>query len=439
MSDVPEPSPTHATSGLWSITAHMVVWKALAGAAVAGVAVVTSRQLGPDGRGVFVLLVTLASFTLLVCSLGMNTSCRIHLVDRERRVDSGSFLGLALTLTLLQALVCAALGFALLPVVDVRLTAAELAVFGLFGGSVLAPYLVNAALNAYGFTRAASAVDAAGSVAQLVTVALMLVAGVTTVMPFLIGILAANVFQVVLGLTVLRRLGIGLRPRCSYPQWAMLVRTGLPGIPLDAGGVLTFKLDRYVMGALMSPAAVGIYSVAATAPEMLRMPVLALSQPIFHRLASGSARVADFRRIRRLSLLATAGLAAVTFLVAPFAVRVLFGPEYAGAVTPLRILLLAELGITAFYLDASSLAAGLGRVGDAGFAAFAGLVLVAVADLVLIPLYGIAGAAWASVIAYSGMGLMADLFVRRRSATAERKAMTTVMEPDLGTTTTNPL
>ncbi|MEA2716537.1 MAG: hypothetical protein QOI99_854 [Actinomycetota bacterium] len=442
MSELPGPTKESATKGLAGTTARMVGYKVLSGAATGFVAVVTARQLGPSARGVLVLLLTLAAFTLLLCSLGLNTSGRIHLVGQEAtRVAPGDFAGLSAALSLFEVVVCAGLGLVLLPLVDVHLSVAEQALFGLFGGSLLAAYLANAALNAFGWTAAATAVDAAGSVAQLVAVAALWMAGARTVDPYLAALLGGNLVQLALALLVLRGHGTPLRPRFSAVSWRRLVRTGLPGIALDVGGVLTFKLDRYLIAAFLTPAAAGIYSVAATAPELLRLPVLALSQPIFHRLASGAAVIADFRRTRRLCLAATGALVVVMFLVAPFAVQTLFGAQYRGAVTPLRVLLLAEFGITAFYLDASSLAAGLHRVGAAGAAALVGFVLVAIGDVILIPAYGIVGAAWASVVAYSAMGLVAHLLVRRHEPDIEALAGvgTVAGPPDQGPDDSNPL
>ncbi|MEA2703023.1 MAG: hypothetical protein QOD63_968 [Actinomycetota bacterium] len=441
MSELPVVPAEAPTKGIWSITARMSVYRVLSGAAAGAIAVLTARQLGPSERGILVLLLTLSSFTLLLCSVGLNTSGRIHLVGKgDGRVESGDFVGLSATLTLLDVVVCAGLGLVLLPLVHVHLSLADLAIFGLFGGSMIAAYLANASLNAFGWTATASAVDAVGSAVQLIAVLGVWGAGARSVDPYLVAMLLGNVLQLALALVVLRRHGVKLRPRCSRGPWRRLVRTGLPGIALDVGGVLTFKIDRYLIAAFLAPAAVGIYSVAATASELLRMPVLALSQPIFYRLASGSARISDFRHTRRLCLAATAALVVVMFLAAPVAVETLFGPDYAGAVTPLRILLLAEFGITAFYLDASSLAAGLHKVGAAGGAAVVGLVFVAVGDLILIPSYGIAGAAWASVVAYSAMGLVAHLLVRRHEPDIEALAgvSTVAGPPDQGADDPNP-
>jgi O-antigen/teichoic acid export membrane protein len=363
---------------------------------------------------VLVLLLTVATFTVVIFGLGVSTSGRIYLVNPEAPIACGDYLGLAGVLCLLQAAACAALGSVLLPVVGVQLAWSEIIVLGLFGGSLLFVYLLNAALNAYGAVVGAAAIDALGSVGQVVAVALLVARGTHAVNPYLGALLVGNALQAAFALAALRRTTTSLRPRRHVRAWRLLIRKGVPGIGMDLAQILTFRLDRYLIGIFMTPAAVGVYSVAATAPEMLRLPVLALTQPIFHRLASGAAQIRDFERTQRIALFLTGALAAVVFVAAPLAVRIAFGPDYSAAVTPLRILLLAEFGITIYSLDASSLAGGLQRVGDAALAAIIGLLAVVIGDLILIPPFDLPGAAWASVLAYSLTSVAAHALLRRR-------------------------
>jgi O-antigen/teichoic acid export membrane protein len=309
---------------------------------------------------------------------------------------------------------CVALGAVLLPLVDVHLSAREQLLFGALAGSIQAPFLLNAAINAYGFTARAAAVDATGTISQLVLTAGLFLAGQRHVDAYVAALIAGNLVQLVLAVRALRPAAGTLRPRFDRSTWKPVIRTGLPGIAVDLSAILTFRLDRYLIGLFLDPAAVGIYSVAATAPELLRLPALAMGQPIFHRLAAKTARVDDFARTRRLCLLATAALAIVAYAVAPFAVRSLFGRDYEGAITPLRVLLLAEFGITLFYIDGACLAAAFGHLRDAAAAAVSGCLVVVVADLVLIPTHGVVGAAWGSVLAYSVTGLVARGILRRR-------------------------
>lgn len=401
-------------AGIWRTTSGIVVYKLLSVGSAAAVAILTARQLGPNDRGVFVLLLTLASFASLFGSLGLNLAARIHLVSDANRMECSDFLGLSVLLTVAQVLLCASLGAFLLPAVEVDLSGPELLLFGLLAGSILAPFLLNAAINAYGHTTRAAGVDAAGTVVQLLLVSSLWANGQRSVDSYVGAMIGGNLVQVVLAIGALRRLGIPLRPAFRWPTWTPVVRTGLPGIAIDLSSTLTFRLDRYLLGVFLNPAAVGVYSVAATAPELLRLPALAMGQPIFHRIASRSARVEDFSRTRTLCLLVTGALAVVTFLAAPFVVDVFFGDDYRGAVTPLRVLLLAEFGMTLFYIDGASLAAAFSRLGDAAAAAVSGCVVVVVADIVLIPRHGVVGAAWGSVVAYSVTGLVAHLILRRR-------------------------
>ncbi|HTJ77070.1 MAG TPA: oligosaccharide flippase family protein [Acidimicrobiales bacterium] len=400
--------------GIWRTTSGIVVCKVVANGAAAGVALLTARQLGPSGRGVVVLLLTLAGFISVVGSMGLNLASRIHLVALDGRMDPADYLGLSAVLTVAVGVLSVALGVVLLPLVDVHLSAAEQLLFGALAGSILAPFLLNAAINAFGFTARAAAVDAAGTVAQLLVTVALFVGGSRRVDAYIAAMVIGNVLQVGLALAALRPAIGSVRPRFQRSRWARVVRTGLPGIAVDLSGILTFRLDRYLLGLFLGPAAVGVYSVAATAPEILRLPALAMGQPIFHRLASGTAKVEDFGRTRVYCLLVTAALAASAFLVAPFAVRILFGSQYAGAVTPLRVLLLAEFGITLFYIDGALVAAAFSRLGDAAIAAVAGCLVVVVADLVLIPSHGVVGAAWGSVVAYSVTGLAAHGILRYR-------------------------
>jgi len=401
-----------ASDGLFGVTAGVTAWKVLSALATALVAVISARQLGPSGRGILVLLVTVAGLALLVCSLGINVSGRIHLVGKAKLADSGDYLGLSAVLVTVQCVVTVLVGVTLLRLAQVRLSVHDQVLFGLLGGSLLAQHLTTEAIYAYGHARVAAAVDAAGSIVQLGAVVILAQGSVTTVSPFLVALLVGGVFQVALAVVTLRRVGVSIRPRYRHGPWVLLIRRGLPGIATAIAQVLTFRMDRYLVGVFLAPGAVGVYSVAATAPELLRLPLVALGQPIFFRLASGSAELRDFRRIRLVCFMATASLAVILAVLAPFLVRTIFGGEFAGAVTPMRVLLLAEGGIAIYSVDGPSLV-GVDRVRDASLAAVAALIVVAIGDLILIPAYGTVGAAWASVVAYSVMGIVAHILLSR--------------------------
>lgn len=410
-----------ASQDLFGLTARTTIYQVISNLTAAVAAVVSARHLGPEGRGALVLYLTVGSLTVLVSSLGVNTSCRLLLVDREEPVALGDFLGLSTALAVVQAVVCSLVGVALIPLADVQVSVGDAFLLGLLGAGMLAQFLMGEAVNAYGLISVAAGIQGIASAGQLAAIIALAALDVPTVEPFVLAFAAGSFLHVALFLVALTRVGAGLRPSQDWGSWRRLVRGGVPAVAVNVGQVLTFRVDRYLVGVFLGPAAVGVYSVASTAPELLRLPTLALGQPIFHRLASGSARLPDFRRSRAICLLTVAALAALVAVFAPVLIRTVFGPEFSGAVAPLRILLLGEIGISLYYLDGSALF-GLGRVSDVARAAVAALVIVVVADLVLVPAWGIAGAAWASVPAYSAMGLVTYRYLRRASAGPPRPA-----------------
>jgi len=268
-------------------------------------------------------------------------------------------------------------------------------------------------LHAFGYNARASAAEAVSSATQLCFVVGVAAGGGATAVPFLLAFAGSNCFGILFGLIMLRRAGVAISPRYDPAEWRLLLTEGRPGLVVGLAELLIFRVDRYLIAVILLPSAAGIYAAAAAAPEMLRLPVVAVAQPVFYRLAAGSASLKDLRHTRLVVLASTAVLVVVALCLAPTAVNLVFGPAYRTAVTPLRILLLSEFGIALFYLDGSALA-GVDRTRESAWAAAAGLALTTGGDLVLIPAYGLAGAAWASVVGYSAMGGITHLCVRRR-------------------------
>ncbi len=406
------PSPTRGVLGM---TFRTAAYRVVSGVAAAGITILTARSLGPSGRGAFVLAFTLATVSYLACMFGINTAARVHLVAKRPAVLPGDYVGLCAALVVLEVIVCTLLSMACLPLVGVDVSIGVHLVTGLLGGSFLAQYTLFDAVNAFGRTDIASGLDAVGSIAQVVFVLVLAELEVRHIGPYLAALTAANGIQVVLELLSLRWMKVPVRPRYRRDAWKLLLRSGLAGTTLSLAPLLTLRADRYIVGLFLNPNAVGIYSVAAAVPELLRVPAAALSNSFFYRIASGLAHPHDFARLRRSFILLSAVLSGLTFVAAPALVRLVFGERYLGAVGPLRVLLLAEIGVSVFQLDGFTLA-GLNRIPQAALAAAAGLVVVTASDFALIPAFGINGAAWASVLGYSVMGGMAALLLRRQVA-----------------------
>ena len=100
------------------------------------------------------------------------------------------------------------------------------------------------------------------------------------------------------------------------------------------------------------------------------------------------------------------------WLAAPHILRFVYGESFRAAGGTLRILLVASVVLTAGGIAISGLN-GFGHPGLATIARLASAVVTVIALLTLLPRYGIAGAAAASLMGYSVMMLVAFIFLVR--------------------------
>ena len=386
------------------------------------VAVVSARVLGPSGRGVLVLVATTATYLMLVSSLGTPISVRVMLGTENRRTVLSDYFGLGLLLTLLQIVVAAVLVAAVLIRSGVPVTLELDLLAAVYAGALVLAYLLVHGLYGIGYNEQAATVQVGGAAVQLVLVILLGVAAVTSPWPYVAAMLAGTLGQIVASMIVLAFGGFLVRPRVSIDAWRKLITQGVPAIGLSLGQAAVLRLDRIIVGFFLAAAAVGVYSVAATATDLVALVPGALSQVLFQKIASRSIETSTANRARLVALLSSVVVAAVLYFLAPIGIEVLVGASFAGAVEPLRILLLAAVVLSSYQIDAYALAAR-GQIGRAASATVIGLAVIVVADLILIPAKGIVGAAWASVIAYAVMAILVRVIIRRGpDASASRAA-----------------
>ena len=100
------------------------------------------------------------------------------------------------------------------------------------------------------------------------------------------------------------------------------------------------KLDLLIMPAFLGSASVGLYSVAANVAGIVLTVCGSLSSVV---MSAAARRGPDGPRLvvasLQLTLVVGGGLAAAIVLVAGPAVNLVYGTDFAGSVTPLRLLL----------------------------------------------------------------------------------------------------
>ena len=199
--------------------------------------------------------------------------------------------------------------------------------------------------------------------------------------------------------------------------WNAVVRRATP---LGAAIVLSVAYTRtavFVLDALEGPNAVGTYGVAMKLSEPLAILPAALLAAVFPAVVGW--RADDNPAVERLRSVTTVVLAVCGVLVAavgvtagPWLLGVLYGSQYAGAAAPFQILAVAVLFTFVNYaLTHFVIAHDLHR----RYLAFTATVFVlnGVLCLVLVPRFGLVGAAWSVVLSETVLLILCWRALRR--------------------------
>ncbi|RKT79772.1 O-antigen/teichoic acid export membrane protein [Terracoccus luteus] len=386
-------------------------------AAVANLA--TSATLPADERGRYVFLVTALALTAPLAGLGSSVGLRRLLPHSDH---PGALEHAYLRLTLGCAVAHGVLASAVLGLLGVADAVGGLrdaaAVAALGTGLVLTAQLVELWFARSDFRTGAVYATAnalttvAAAVATLITPTFG--AAVTTQAG---AMLTVNVVQL---LHLRGRRAGEARPAREVPTGDVatgppsartLVRVGAPSLVLTGGLALAFRLDRILLGVIVGPVAVSVYSLAGSFAEMPRFVPASFGQVAYAEAANDRGRTPvrpHLVRAYRWSLPAVA-LAAVAGLLFVHAVD----PVYLGAVVPLLLLLVGELLLVPFDVVMRMVLGG-GRVGLSAVVGAGALVASAGVYWVAITVGGMLGAAVASLLVYAGVSAACLLLYRSR-------------------------
>jgi O-antigen/teichoic acid export membrane protein len=217
----------------------------------------------------------------------------------------------------------------------------------------------------------------------------------------LLALLVASL--VALALAAAFSLGLAHRP-CRYDRALALslIKIGLPICVAYTVVGLNLRIETLALSLLASEKSVGLYS-AAFGVMVFSTPIgqLAAASLLPRMSLLAGQATSDFillwEKGLRYTVIVGGAIAGVIGIAAPVLVNVLYGWEYAEAVPALR--LLAITGALLFvdvFLRHALIACGMER--GILFAALVGLVVAILLSLMLIPRFGIVGAALATIV-----------------------------------------
>ena len=361
-----------------------------------------ARALGPSGKGTLAIVALAATQSAMLVSLGIDTAI-VHYGGRRKATAqelAGVSVFCAAALGVFGMVVAAGTLRFLLgedAVGDVR--AAAYLLVATIPASLLILYW-QALLRSVGRIVEASMLAVVNAVLLFVAAIIALESG-----RGLAGLVRANaaVELVLLVVTIALGLAAGFQPRRprTVPLARRLAGYGLRGHIGTVLQGLNYRLDVFLVALLLDTGDVGMYAIAVAAGEILWLIPNSLGIVLLQRVAASS----DTRATKttalanRVVFFVTVLFATAWLFLAGALIEMMYGSEFAAASTPLRLLLPGICALSVWKNLVNDLS-GRGRPQDKSWTAGVGVVGTIVLDLILIPPFGLAGAALASSAAY---------------------------------------
>lgn len=187
------------------------------------------------------------------------------------------------------------------------------------------------------------------------------------------------------------------------------------------------RLDQAILLPVVGAHGLGLYAVAAAFAQIVGTLFFGVRNFLYGRLVRDDSMLVF--RVLRVLLMAQLLLVGVLMAAAGTVTDLLFGAEYDGGVTAMRVLLAGTVPINVSGLLTIHLATR-DRAGRAALAEVLALVVTILGLLLVAPVYGVIGAAWVSVAAYSASAT-AMVVVTRRTSGVTLSAMFVPRRPDL--------
>ena len=206
----------------------------------------------------------------------------------------------------------------------------------------------------------------------------------------------------------LRRLPWRRLWRADMSSVRRIARYGGPYALISLTQNLNYDLDVLLVQGMLSSRDVGIYSISASTAELLWTLPFAVGFVLLPLVAANrdeAGAATGAAAIARKTLLLTAAGAIVLAALSQTMIHLMYGSAYAGAVIP-ALILLPGIVANVWYQVLGGFLLGRGMTGAVLAATTVGITTNAAINVVVIPRFGLDGAALASTISYSATSLL---------------------------------
>ncbi|CAH0344876.1 oligosaccharide flippase family protein [Bacillus sp. CECT 9360] len=367
--------------------------------------IIIARALGSSGYGKYTLITYLPLMLMTFLNLGLNTST-IYFVSKKEIELKEAFVTSVVSAIVL-ALVSIVIGFFTIFLLgDSEFSAVDSSL--LYLSLCALPFMflmiflqtIFQGMQNFKLFNTVLVVQQFGTLLLLILVLFVFQLGLKgALLSFILGYVLSVMYSIVM-LFKVYEIEFSLR----YFSWKYIKLSISYGLKAHISNIMTFlnyRLGVLLLGVFVSPASVGIYVAAVNLGEKISIFSQSFSQVLLPRIAS-SNQEEDRNKITaivsRFIMIFIVCVSLVIFLFSDLIFHV-FGEDYRSSAHILN-LLLPGLTVLAVEKILSNDLAGRGRPDLNMYVSFVNVALNVVLNLLLIPRYGIQGAAVSSSITY---------------------------------------
>lgn len=377
--------------------------------------VLLARAFTPEARGEVALILLWPTVLATLGQLGLPEAVTFH--TARDRSSVGTVLGSGLIIATVRAVVVLAITAAILPLIlephGHEVQRAGYVYLGFVPGHAY-NLLLLAILNGQERYQAVASLRFLVIAGAAIPIFVVFAFGDLTLMTVAVLYVGAQVLTLVISATLLRRtwkkLAVSRRLMRDLLHYGVRAHLGTLSTSLNA------SVDRLVVSLLLTVRELGLYTIAATIAAVPGLVGEAVGYVVLPTIAAGKddqERLDSARRFARLTLLASAAISVPIAVFVPDLILIVFGSGYVQIADVARILLIGTVSYsTARCLEAILRALNMPWQASLGEVIALGVTGVALAAL--LPLFGLMGAALASLLAYStSMAWMLRVTARR--------------------------
>ncbi len=378
---------------------------------------VGARALGPAGRGDLLVIVLWPPVVAMLAGLGLPTAYRYWMAREPERVSY--LFSNAVLYTIAVGVLSVAAADLIVPHLVGQRSPQVMMLLRIYQVNIPAALFLDLMRGLLEGTRRFGWAGAARMIffgVQAFGFAGLWTAGHLTVATAMITMIIAQTSSMLLALiAVLSQLRPSWKP--SWVEFKNSMHYAVRDYPGGVADFTTLRLDQLVLAAMASNVAIGLYVVAVRLSEMTTLAADAIADALMPEVAASKVENRAellWARSLRLAIYMHLVLLPPLWLGAPLLLKILFGERFVPATGAFRWLLVAA-GVWSLGSIVISGLRGFGYPGLSTLAKFSAAAVTTVGLLVLLPRWGITGAAIASLIGYTVMLVIALFaFVKKR-------------------------